>query len=214
MSQWRDPEHSSKNKKKEESIVSVLLTRWRSSSNMSMGIASTDADMPTTNMSSNLLYIKFRPVENVTFFKHWFIDVNNTLRWHPGNTTSSKIFEPISLVDPNNKLGKDVLVKIHEMCDDCLCEFFEKRFNLDRIFNIFYLNCEIIVGFCLQTILTICTVFFLIIFPVTRKWIFFILFLMFFAILAVCQFCNTTNEVQFTVCKHIITNLQNITYKK
>ncbi|AQQ80005.1 hypothetical protein LbFV_ORF85 [Leptopilina boulardi filamentous virus] len=156
-----------------------------------------------TNVKLNLISVCYTRTSCYPLLYHWFLNINNVIIWHPGNS-SNDIFSNII-----PKEGLYIVSSQYEFCDKCTYWFLLDKFMKDKLFNIVYFNCEIIVGNCIQTIfiaLTLTTLLLYICFHILIFLILSLLFLIFH--LASDYFPN--NSIQHYRCRHVKNFINNI----
>lgn len=109
----------------------------------------TDAPESSNRLGTNLLFLKHRSTISFSPLHHWFLDINNVQRWHPGNGKDENILMDFKTDD--NKDNDNILVCIYEFCHKCTYWFLLSKFYKDESFHIAFHNCEIIFDYVHQT---------------------------------------------------------------
>lgn len=153
------------------------------------------------------LQIKFRNTVSISYLQHWFVDIDRSFRWHPGDDSYRDIF-----VDQSSDTSTDDEMKvaaIHELCSHCTYWFFYEHFIKDSRFDALIYNCEIITGFVMETLLLWMSIFTMGVF-LTLQYYFFI------AVSIVCVFLfaimthTTDNNIRVYRCPHINVSAANV----
>lgn len=161
------------------------------------------------NCNTNLLFTKYRDTTGtLNFLQHWFIDINNDLRWHPGCDKKSIFLEQAkdnALPCANNTK----LSIIHELCDRCTYWYLYDKFLKDSYFNILLYNCELIADHYVETLLGWSIFSSMLGFLLSGYYIFMALTLSLMVFLMLSTKRHDTT-VRIFVCPHIKVNISNV----
>nr|WIE95361.1 hypothetical protein [Microctonus hyperodae filamentous virus] len=173
-------------------------------------VCDNDDSSSSSDIQSHVLYVKYRRVDDCSFFQHWFIDIDNKLRWHPGLPSDQRIFLHVNEEEKEETTKQQSnVVSIIELCDSCLYHFMLEKFMQDKQFNLLGFNCEIITGYWGQTgifFLSLCS---LIIYFFTQYYFFLAI-----AIILICLFTIFTtspiNHLDLLGCHHVHFSINNV----
>ncbi|CAJ2002057.1 Ac81 [Cotesia congregata filamentous virus 1] len=162
--------------------------------------------------------IYYRNTKQHAFIKHWYIDIDGTQRWHPGekqppNGGVVDISSPPPILISTNEGFDECLLAprvtgVLELCSRCLYWYLLDKFNKDRYFNIFFHNCELILGYRNETMYSYLVFTCLVLFMFTRI-LFFLLLLAIFLTITLVMFGKDTVNVAFHRCKHVKAYVRN-----
>lgn len=165
---------------------------------------------------THLIKICYRNARMHCSLKHWYIEIDNKYRWHPGEkgideyTKNPTIFTPLNM-DCEDMLQPNI-ASIYEMCSHCTYWFMLDKIHNDIQFNVIVNNCELIVGYGNETILIWMTVLFTLATVMTQNLFFIILTIVFFVI-TVFAFTNS-HPITLKRCIHIRSFVENQTVIK
>ncbi|WKA13594.1 MAG: Ac81 protein [Cotesia congregata filamentous virus 2] len=185
-----------------------LLKSFNDNDNNDNGIGNDTND--NTN-KVHILKICYRNARVNSSIKHWYVEIDNIYRWHPGEKgmdsmcENPKIFTPLNM-DCEEMLNPNI-VSICEMCSYCTYWYMLNKINHDKRFNLFANNCELIVGYSNETILIWLTFLFTLASIMTQNLFFIILTFTFF-IITIFAFTNS-HPVTLKKCIHISSNIEN-----
>ncbi|MBT0716572.1 Ac81 protein [Dolichomitus sp. PSUC_FEM 10030005] len=171
-----------------------------------VGISMNDGDK-STNGDVVTLQIKFRNTVSIRYLQHWFVDIDKSFRWHPGDDSYRDIFvEQISDTSIDDEMQ---VAALHELCPHCTYWFFYEHFINDSRFDALIYNCEIITGFIMETMLLWLSIFTMGIF-LTIKYYFFIAVSMLCIFLFVIMTHTTDNNIRIYKCPHVNGSAANV----
>lgn len=166
--------------------------------------AITPAGQPknTETVASNTLKIKYRDMKTsvVPFLQHWFVDVNNEKRWHPGG--DENIFKEITAETGVEVLNTKTSAMI-ELCDHCLYWYFYEKFIKDTYFDLFFFNCEIITGHAIETGMLWASGMFFVMFLFLKYSFFIIIAVILLAFFILMTKIAASNIITIYRCAHI-----------
>lgn len=137
-----------KNSVNSKLLYSSDLTQYANPNN---NIVSSTNSVNNNDVEANLLFIKYRSTTICSLLHHWFLDINNVQRWHPGNGEDGNIL--VNFKEDDDDLKNNTLVSIYEFCHKCTYWFLLNKFYKDAGFHLVFHNCEIIFDYFQQTIL-------------------------------------------------------------
>lgn len=184
------------NVKYTDESIRLALTKWqRFNTGQPPAVNSIPSRFVDQSSDSTIFLIQHRPVNKLLlqFLKHWFLRVDG-YEWHPGNSKCA-IFKPAE------DTSTTVTVAVHEKCGWCAYHYLLGKFDCDKKFNFFTLNCQVIVGYRAETVSVWISMITLLMFLLTSN----ILFLL---VLLTVLFTNVVNNrrknlVWMEQCKHI-----------
>ncbi|MBT0716637.1 Ac81 protein 2 [Dolichomitus sp. PSUC_FEM 10030005] len=180
-------------------IVSVATSKQLSSQT---GAAATNNNDDNRQKNNNLvtLQIKFRNTLSIRYLQHWFVDIDKSFRWHPGDNSYREIFvEQSTDTSPSDEMK---VAAVHELCSHCTYWFFYEHFIKDSRFDALIYNCEIITGFIMETMLLWLSIFTMGIF-LTIQYYFFIAVSILCIFLFAIMTHTTDNNIRVYKCPHI-----------
>lgn len=192
------------------SINSRLLYKGKSnkyavsSDNIRTNIA-TDNDSHL--IKTNLLFVKNQSHNTIRFWNHWFLDINNEQRWHPGSGMEGDILIDFKTDVIKDNL-KDILISINEFCDTCTYWYLVHNFHKDSTFHLAFFNCEIIFDHYLQTFYITLSIISFALYYLSRY-----ILLLYFGILIFVMYLLSSslklNTISLYKCPHVYDNVRN-----
>lgn len=157
-------------------------------------------------ISTNIIYLKYRKTDSFAqALRHWFLDINNEYRWDPGaqDITILAKFENVRNTHPH------IMYAMYELCDKCTYKYLLKNFCKDSSFNIFFYNCELILGNFFQTFLLTTSIILMIISFIFKSPLFLILCCGALMLYFISSKLNS-NDFFMKKCRHVKSNIVNI----
>lgn len=135
-----------KEKKRKYNYVDVdnALERWQDNKNSKQQIFFSRL-YNVKEISTTLFVVKIEPLALVNCFNHHYLEFDDC-EWHPGSPSN-----PIFISRQIRKNTK--ICKILELCNVCAIKFMLNLFKFDSQFNLFFKNCQSILGDVTQTLL-------------------------------------------------------------
>ncbi|MBT0716578.1 Ac81 protein 2 [Dolichomitus sp. PSUC_FEM 10030005] len=170
-------------------------------------LSSQSNDKMQKNNDLVTLQIKFRNTLSISYLQHWFVDIDKSFRWHPGDNSYRDIFvEQSSDTLPGDEMK---VAAVHELCAHCTYWFFYEHFIKDSRFDALIYNCEIITGFIMETMLLWLSIFTMGIF-LTIQYYFFIAVSILCIFLFAIMTHTTDNNIRVYKCPHINGSAANV----